>query len=118
MPPHMGNKGGKVKLRGNAEGLGGGAILHNGTNGGTTFTMAVRLKLLMKMRRNPRGDWTIEDFKAIAAHYQIEWRNPAGSHVVFVSASGAVLTVPARRPIKPIYVKMFVEMIDRCELKA
>jgi hypothetical protein len=34
--------------------------------------MAVRLKLLDKMRRNPRGDWKIEDFKAIAAHYQIE----------------------------------------------
>ncbi len=81
--------------------------------------MAVRLKLLEKMRRNPRGDWTIEDFKAIAAHYQIEWRSPGGSHVVFVAAraSGDVLTVPARRPIKPVYVKQFIEMIDRCELR-
>jgi hypothetical protein len=35
--------------------------------------MVVLLKLLMKMRRNPRGDWTIDDLKAIAAHYQIEW---------------------------------------------
>jgi len=34
--------------------------------------MAVRLKLLAKMRRNPHGDWTIEDFKAIVAHYQID----------------------------------------------
>lgn len=78
-------------------------------------SMVVRLKLLMKMRRNPRGDWTIEDFKAIASHHEIEWRSPGGSHVVFVSALGDVLTVPARRPIKPIYVKLFVEMIDKCE---
>jgi hypothetical protein len=75
--------------------------------------MAVRLKLLEKMRRNPRGDWKIEDFKAIAAHYRIEWRSPGGSHVVFVSGSGMVLTVPARRPIKSVYVKQFVEMIDK-----
>jgi hypothetical protein len=78
--------------------------------------MTVRLKLLEKMRRNPRGDWKIDDFKAIAAHYQIEWRSPGGSHVVFVSVGGAVLTVPARRPIKPVYVKLFVELIDKGEL--
>jgi hypothetical protein len=77
--------------------------------------VAVRLKHLEKMRRNPRGDWKIEDFKAIAAHYEVEWRSPGGSHVVFVSASGDVLTVPARRPIKPVYVKQFVDLIDKCE---
>lgn len=69
------------------------------------------------MRRNPHGDWTTEDFKAIAAHYQIEWRSPGGSHVVFVAAGGDVLTVPAKRPIKPVYVKLFVELIDRCEFE-
>jgi len=37
--------------------------------------------------------------------------------VVFVAANGGVLTVPARRPIKPVYVKQFVEMIDRREAK-
>lgn len=81
-----------------------------------TILMASRDKLLEKMRRNPRSDWKIEDFKAIAAHYDVDWRSPGGSHVVFVSSRGDVLTIPARRPIKPVYVKQFVEMIDRCEL--
>lgn len=67
------------------------------------------------MRRNPRGDWKIDDFKAIAAHYKVEWRSSGGSHVVFVSPAGDVITVPARRPIKPIYVKQFVELIEKCE---
>ena len=80
--------------------------------------MASRSKLLEKMRRNPRGDWQIGDLKAIAAHYRIVSRSPGGSHVVFVSGDGHLLTVPARRPIKPIYVKMFVEMIDKSGRKS
>jgi hypothetical protein len=80
--------------------------------------MIARPKLLERMRRNPRGDWKIEDFKAIAVHYEIEWRSPGGSHVVFVSRSGMVLTVPAHRPVKPVYVRQFVEMIDRSGNKA
>ena len=80
--------------------------------------MASRDKLLEKMRRNPRGDWQIDDLKAIADHYDIAWRSPGGSHVVFVSSDGCVLTVPARRPIKPVYVKLFVEMIDKSGRKS
>jgi hypothetical protein len=76
--------------------------------------MASRSKLLEKMRRNPRGDWQIADLKAIADHYNIAWRSPGGSHVVFVG-DGTILTVPARRPIKPVYVKLFVEMIDKVD---
>jgi hypothetical protein len=70
------------------------------------------------MRRNPRGDWHIGDLKAIADHYGIAWRCPGGSHVVFVADDGGMLTVPARRPIKPIYVKMFVGLIDRSGQKS
>ena len=80
--------------------------------------MASRSKLLEKMRRNPRGDWQIGDLKAIAAHYGIVSRSPGGSHMVFMSDDGRLLTVPARRPIKPIYVKMFVEMIDKSGRKS
>jgi hypothetical protein len=75
--------------------------------------MAARDKLIEQMRRNPRADWRIDQMKTIADHLEIPWRAPGGSHVVFMPASGTVLTVPARRPIKPIYVQMFVEMIDR-----
>jgi hypothetical protein len=40
-------------------------------------------------------------------------RKPGGSHVVFEHPGMAeALSVPARRPIKPIYVQRFVRFID------
>ena len=79
--------------------------------------MAASDKLLDRMRRNPRSDWRIEDFKTVAKAHGIDWRSPGGSHVIFMSPSGGVLSVPARRPIKPIYVKLFVEMIGKAGSK-
>lgn len=73
--------------------------------------MAARDKLLDRMRRNPRGDWKIGDLQAVAERYGIDWRNPSGSHVVFMPRQGTILSVPARRPIKPIYIKLFLAMI-------
>ena len=75
--------------------------------------MAAGEKLLERMRRNPQADWRINDFKSVANAWGIPWRAPGGSHVLFVPRKGAILSVPARRPIKPIYVRLFVEMIDR-----
>ncbi|HHE32525.1 MAG TPA: hypothetical protein ENL07_07840 [Chlorobaculum parvum] len=64
-------------------------------------------KILDKMRHNPR-DWRIEQVKTVAEAYGIEWRQRGTSHVVFVQADGRTLPVPARRPIKPIYIKKFI----------
>lgn len=75
--------------------------------------MTARDKLLDRMRRSPQGDWQIDDLKAVASHCSIGWRNPGGSHVIFLPAIGPALSVPARRPIKPVYVKLFVSMIER-----
>jgi predicted RNA binding protein YcfA (HicA-like mRNA interferase family) len=79
--------------------------------------MAARDKTLENMRRNPRGDWRIEDIKGVARKHGIQWRSPGGSHVIFVAPDGSVLSVPARRPIKPVYVRLFVEMVDRVRSK-
>ena len=35
-----------------------------------------------------------------------------GSHVIFQHATGAMLSVLARRPIKSVYVKKFVRLIE------
>lgn len=67
-------------------------------------------RILEKMRVNPR-DWRIDDLKTVASARQIDWRQRGTSHVVFVRPDGATLPVPARRPIKPIYVKKFVEFV-------
>lgn len=77
--------------------------------------MAARDKLLERIRRNPRGDWKIGDLTAIAERYEIGTRNPSGSHVIFLPSGGPILSVPARRPIKPIYIRLFIEMIERVQ---
>lgn len=74
--------------------------------------MATRDKRLEKMRRNPR-DWNIDDLKAVAEAIGLEWTHDGGSHVVFRSPSLEHLCVPARRPIKPIYIRRFLVLIDQ-----
>ncbi len=74
--------------------------------------MAQKGKKLQKMRQNPR-DWRIEDLQAIADEYKIEWIHDGGSHVVFRSHLGEHLSVPAHRPIKPVYIKHFLLLVDR-----
>jgi hypothetical protein len=73
--------------------------------------MTAAAKILSRMRNNPTG-WRIEDLKTVADHFNIGYRQPGTSHVTFRHPSGTKLTVPARRPIKQVYVKKFLELID------
>ena len=69
-------------------------------------------KLLDKMRQNPR-DWRIQEIKTIAKRYGINVRQGKGSHVVLEHPSWIeLLTIPAHRPIKPIYVKKLIKLIE------
>lgn len=68
-------------------------------------------KILEKMRDNPR-DWRIDSLKTVARAYGIEWRQPGTSHVTFRHPNGSKLTVPAHRPIKPVYIKRFVRLVE------
>jgi hypothetical protein len=72
-------------------------------------------KLLAAMRRNPSADWRIEQLKAIADRYGIAHRQPGTSHVTFRPPHGDKLTVSARRPIKPIYIRKFFALIEVLE---
>lgn len=63
------------------------------------------------MRNNPR-DWSIEDLKTLAHRKGIDWRQPGTSHVTFSYPGRALLTVPAHKPVKPIYVKRFLDLLD------
>ena len=66
------------------------------------------------MRKNPTG-WRIEELQAVAEENLVEWRRPGrgGSHVIF-SAPGLreIVSVPAKRPIKKVYIKQFLALID------
>jgi len=65
------------------------------------------------MRNNPR-DWRIDDLKSVANSIGIDWRNEGGSHHVF-SFTGVEddMCVPAHHPIKPVYVRQLVALIDK-----
>ena len=73
--------------------------------------MARPEKILIQMKANPL-DWRIESLKTVAENFGLQWREPSGSHTVFRHSNGAKLSVPAKRPIKPIYVKKFVKLVE------
>jgi hypothetical protein len=65
------------------------------------------------MRSNPR-DWRIEDVRAVCAAFGIACTAPRkGSHYKVKHESQAkMLTIPARKPIKPWYIEALVELVD------
>ena len=69
-------------------------------------------KILESLKNNPKGDWKIDDIKAIATKYNVEYRQPGTSHVTFRGSNGHRLTIPAHNPIKAIYIKLFVDFIE------
>lgn len=73
--------------------------------------MARAAKTLAQMKANPL-DWRIESLKSVADAFGLVYRQPGGSHVIFRHANGAMLSVPARRPIKPVYVRKFVRLVE------
>jgi len=69
-------------------------------------------KTLIKMRNNPK-DWQIADLFVVSVCFGITYRQGKGSHVSFSHPCWIeILTVPAHRPIKPIYAKKFVSLVD------
>ena len=75
--------------------------------------MGTAEKTMEKMRRNPR-DWRIEDVQVVAKRYRLLTRAEGGSHHVFSYPDIAEsVTVPAHKPIKPVYIRKFVKLIDK-----
>lgn len=77
-----------------------------------SFGMGASDKLFAAMRENPRGDWRLEQLQTVARAHGIVWRQPGTSHCTFVRGDGRVLTVPARRRIKPVYVRAFAQFLS------
>jgi len=81
--------------------------------------------LLERMRANPRADWTIADVERLCracgltitsprsgSHYKI--RDPQGGATLTIPTRARdTLTIPARRPIKPVYIRALVALADR-----
>lgn len=65
------------------------------------------------MRRNPL-DWRIEQLQTVARKLGMSIRCEGGSHHVFSHQEVPdIVSVPAHRPIKPVYVRQFVALTDK-----
>lgn len=70
-------------------------------------------KRLEGMRNNPKN-WRIEDVEAVCGTYQLAYSPPKkGSHAeISDPLVQEILTVPFARPIKAIYIKKLVALVD------
>src|SRR5262249_2591713 len=74
-----------------------------------------RSRRLADMRSNPAGDWRIEDVVAVCREHGLRCSPPSsgGSHYkVSHPASRDILTIPSRRPVKPVYIRKLVRLIE------
>jgi hypothetical protein len=68
------------------------------------------------MRRNPTADWTIADVAALCREFDIicePARGGSSHYKIWYPGVWEKLTVPFKRPIKPIYIRKLVEFVDR-----
>lgn len=75
-------------------------------------------KRLEHMRHNPQGNWSIQDVAAVCREGGVECQPPraGGSHYkVYHPAVSRILTIPFRRPIKAVYIRMLVAFIDEVQ---
>ena len=94
----------------------GNLYLRGGTSCGTIELVGNAAKILAGMRSNPR-DWRIEDLKTVARKYGIDYRQHGTSHVTFRYPGNPIVVVPARRPIKPPYIRQFLALIDTLKVE-
>lgn len=70
--------------------------------------------LLSRMRGNNQGGWTIKDVETLCGQHGLSCLPPRrGSHYK-VKRPGVkiILTIPFHRPIKPVYIRRLVWLID------
>jgi len=73
------------------------------------------LSRLDRMRASPAGDWTINDVEALCREHGIRCMPPrgGGSHwKVSDPSQRDILTIPQRRPIKPVYIRRLVRFVQ------
>ena len=72
--------------------------------------MAKKRSLLQQMGDNPKKGWVVADVQKLCNQEGLELLPPKkGSHYkVASSCLRDILTIPAHRPIKPIYIRQLV----------
>lgn len=77
--------------------------------------MSKRQKRLERTRRHP-NNVSLHDLRRVLADYGFEHKQTVGSHYTFSYVLGGqtkLFVVPFRRPVKPVYVKRALKIIDQ-----
>ncbi|MEQ8402297.1 MAG: type II toxin-antitoxin system HicA family toxin [Roseitalea porphyridii] len=71
-------------------------------------------KTIERMRANPKADWQIRDVERACREAGVVCKRPrGGSHFKIGNPKGGRrLTLPARRPIKDVYIRQLVIFLD------
>jgi hypothetical protein len=72
-------------------------------------------KILAQMSANPKGDWRIEDIEIVCKRHGFVCLAPRrGDHYKIAHPNyREIVTVPARRPIRPVYIRRFVALMRK-----
>lgn len=73
-----------------------------------------RQKRLERMRQNP-NNVSLNDFRRVLEDHGFVYQRTSGSHFTFyyiLAGQTKLFVVPFNRPIKPIYVKRALKIID------
>ena len=73
--------------------------------------MNTATKLLEAMKANQK-DWRIEQLKTVAKQHGLTWRQKGTSHCIFAWPDERHLSVPVQKPVKAVYVRKFLKMIE------
>jgi len=74
-----------------------------------------KMSRLEQMRANPVAGWRMSDIEAVCREHGVLCAPPRGGGSHYKVAHVAVaekLTIPSRRPIKPIYIRKLVAFLD------
>ena len=72
-------------------------------------------KILQQMKSNPKDNWTPSKVKVLCKAYSITLRQRGTSHAVLTNTRGEHLTVPMHKPIKPLYIRRLVKLIEAAQ---
>jgi hypothetical protein len=74
--------------------------------------MVSKIQKLLEQMKNNQQDWTIADLERLCNHFGVEVRAGKGSHVYLTFPSKATLSIPAKRPIKAVYIISFLALLE------
>ena len=64
------------------------------------------------MKANPKADWTPENVRTVVRGYGLTLRQRGTSHAVVTNLGGQHLTIPMHKPIKPLYIRRLVRLVE------